>query len=385
MTAETWQGYLDKLAPAGDLHKLSWRPDDPLVEAEVQRQLMMNLSLGYFCYFGSDPAYPDFVPFLNSVYLLQPNPDDAYFVAFIDGKGRYRITGERGSVHLLTLSIGKHMMGCSEIPVKLLYEIDADTVVDADGRIDLILSAERPEGYTGAWHVLPPDAEFVNVRQRSYRWGEERDACLAITPLDLPSLKPRLDVPGIDARMNGVVEFAERLSRIWLKYLQGVREKPVHEIRMTTYDGGVQAQQYWEGIFDIQPDEALILETDVPKRARYWNIQLNDVIWNTIDYVYRQSSLNGAQASIDEDGRFRAVISPADPGVPNWLDTGGNTIGTLVGRWYECDSHPHPTLRKVKLSEVRDQLPASTRQVSREERSTLLLARARGAQLRRRW
>ena len=37
----------------------------------------------------------------------------------------------------------------------------------------------------------------------------------------------------------------------------------------------------------------------------------------------RQSSLNGHQAVLDPDGVFRAVISARDPGVPNWLDTGG--------------------------------------------------------------
>lgn len=385
MTTNRWNAYLDKLASAGGLNRLSWRPEDPLVEAEVHRQIMMNLSLGYFCYFGGEPQYPDFIPFLNSAYLLQPNPDDTYFYAPIDGKQGYRISGERGSVHLLTLTVGVNMMGMTEERGRQLFELELDEATGPDGTVELILSAERPAGHAGAWRELPAEAEFLLIRQRSYRWGEERDARIAVTPLSLPAKKPRLSVDEIDGRINELVDFSERLSRNWLNYLNSIRDKPMHEVRMTEFPGGVQAQRYWEAIFDFQPDEALILETPVPQQARYWNIQLNDLIWNTVDYVYRQSSLNGAQATIGADGWFRAVIAETDPGVPNWLDTGGNNIGTLVGRWYECDSHPVPTLRKVKLAEVRNHLPADIPHVSPAERETQLLERARGAQLRRRW
>lgn len=47
----------------------------------MYRQLLMNLSQGYFLYFQADADHPDWAPFLNSVYLLQPNPDDTYLLA----------------------------------------------------------------------------------------------------------------------------------------------------------------------------------------------------------------------------------------------------------------------------------------------------------------
>ena len=385
MASTQWDVFLERLRPAGDLVGKTWLPDDPQTAAEVHRQIMMNLSLGYFLYFQSDPAHPDFMPFLNSVYLLQPNPDDAYFNCPIDGTGSYRITGERGSVHLLTITVGRNMQGMTSEPGTMLLEIDGDTIADDAGMIDLVLSSERPSDHRGAWFALPAAADFILVRQRSYRWGEERDARLAITRVDPVPLKLRLSVSQTNHAIENMIDFAERLSHQWLDFLQTLQAKPVHEIRMTQFAGGVQAQRYWEGIFDIQPDEALIIETEVPANARYWNVQLNDVIWNTIEYLYRQSSLNGAQAAIDEDGWFRAVISEGDPGVPNWLDTAGHNNGTVVGRWYECDRHPTPTIRKVKLAEVRDYLPTATPMVSPAERAARLVARARSGQLRRRW
>jgi hypothetical protein len=140
--------------------------------------------------------------------------------------------------------------------------------------------------------------------------------------------------------------------------------------------GGVAGQHYWQGAFKLAPGEAMLIETDVPETVRYWNIQLNDPLWNTIDWFNRQSSLNGGQARLDADGRFRAVIGPDDPGVPNWLDTGG---------WLEASSSPEPSLKIAPLDEIRAQLPKDTDVVTPEMRQEALRRRRRGAQLRRRW
>ncbi len=43
--------------------------------------------------------------------------------------------------------------------------------------------------------------------------------------------------------------------------------------------------------------------------------------WETVDYARHQSSLNGHQAVVDDDGTLRVVIAHKDPGVANWLDT----------------------------------------------------------------
>ncbi|MDB5723437.1 MAG: hypothetical protein JWQ16_191, partial [Novosphingobium sp.] len=74
-----------------------------------------------------------------------------------------------------------------------------------------------------------------------------------------------------------------------------------------------------------------------------------------------------------------------DPGVPNWFDPAGFTEGTIYGRWYDADSSPTPTLKRVKLAELRDHLPQDTPVVSTEERAEELRRRVRAAQRRRRW
>jgi len=123
----------------------------------------------------------------------------------------------------------------------------------------------------------------------------------------------------------------------------------------------------------------------LPEQRVYWNVQVVDALWNQVELVHRQSSLNGHQAHIDSDGRFRAVLSVEDPGVANWLDSGGHLKGLLIGRWYRSSSHPTPTLTKVKLAQLRDHLPPDTLMLTPVQRAEALRERRVGAQLRRRW
>jgi hypothetical protein len=144
-------------------------------------------------------------------------------------------------------------------------------------------------------------------------------------------------------------------------------------------------QVYWAAAFEFKPNEALIIDTEIPKVAPYWNIQLNDPYFNAVEYVYRLGSTNGGMAKIDSDGKLRAVISLEDPGVPNWLDPGGYTEGTIYGRWYECDTEPLPLIKRVPLAKVRDHLPTGTPLVTQAQRAEQIRERVRAAQRRRRW
>jgi hypothetical protein len=144
-------------------------------------------------------------------------------------------------------------------------------------------------------------------------------------------------------------------------------------------------RRYLPAFFQLDEDEALIVETAIPANVRYWNIQLNDPLFNALDYVYRLSSTNGAMATLSSDGKFRGVISLTDPQVPNWLDPAGFTEGGIYGRWYEADGCPTPEIRRVKLTELRAHLPEDTPVVTAEQRAEELRRRVRACQRRRRW
>ena len=104
---------------------------------------------------------------------------------------------------------------------------------------------------------------------------------------------------------------------------------------------------------EVDDDEALVIETELPKRCRYWQLLVADDRFSTIDWVNRQSSLNDSQARVDSDGRLRAVISRRDPGVPNWLDKADVPWGVIQMRWNKASDHPDPAIRPQLLEALK--------------------------------
>jgi len=91
---------------------------------------------------------------------------------------------------------------------------------------------------------------------------------------------------------------------------------------------------------------------------------------------HRQTSLSFKQAHVDTDGKFRCVVAHADPGVPNWLDTGGNRRGFIFYRWLRPAAHlPSPVGQVVKLGELRTLIPKDHPQVDQATRHKQLSAR----------
>lgn len=390
---KSWAEHLDVLKTAGDILNEATAPVDEQLRADLHRQLSMNLSQAYFLLMMTDPRYPEFVPYLNSGFLLQPNPDSIYYVASVDGNGVYRVTGERGNAPVVGFATGNKMFGTDGLTMgKGFGNYDAnDLTLDADGGFSVILSAERPTGYEGDWLHLDPASDFVLIRQFCYDWGNERDGRFAIERLDKPDhLKARLTPDEVDARLRKVFDYARDVSRVALSQIKRTHDGGfINKMHIHTFqemgNGESWPQAYFEMVFDLGPDEALVIESDLPETRTYWNVQVIDGIWNQVDIPYRQSSLNGHTAKIDTDGRFRAVLSHVDPGAWNWLDTGGNGYGMLIGRWYRCSSTPTPSITKMKLVDVAAYLGTLSPRASVEEREAQMRARLIGSQLRRKW
>ncbi|HYP64011.1 MAG TPA: hypothetical protein VEQ16_08990, partial [Acidocella sp.] len=98
------QGAIDGL-------KDTWHPDDAAYHADVYRQTMTSLSYAYFAYFHATPEHPDWSPLWNPVYTLQPNPDDIYLYCPISSEYQYKLTGNRGTVKMLTIDTQLSLSG----------------------------------------------------------------------------------------------------------------------------------------------------------------------------------------------------------------------------------------------------------------------------------
>ncbi len=109
-----WEQYVDLLKPAGKGIDLTWFPGDEQIRAEFYRQLVMNIAQAYVWYFQSSPEHPDWMPFENSIFLLQPNPDAVYHIAPVSGDGVYKVTGYRGTTRIMGFAVGRGMFGTVE-------------------------------------------------------------------------------------------------------------------------------------------------------------------------------------------------------------------------------------------------------------------------------
>lgn len=388
-----WRSYMEMLAPIAErIAKVMPEPQNPQLRQEMHRQLFSLLATGYWHLLYQDPDNPDFVPFWYNYGA--PNPDDIYTSTPIRGDGVYRISGTRGSARIVTFSIGSGLFfprGTGDRMGPNLAEYDLDTIeLGKDGAFEVLLSAQRPEGYRGNWWHLDPKGSNILVRQRSYDWRNEIPGRLAIQRLDQPIARPRQTVEQLNDNMQQLAEWTESWAKWTIEFTNRLyRAGLVNKVEVNgLHDvGGYAIQKYIMGLWDIAPDEALIYETEVPGQCRYWAIELVDELYATLDHMNlnRQSSLNGHSARLDSDGKFRAVISARDPGVPNWLDTADYQRGGIFGRWQQCDRYPVPTVKKIKLADLRKYLPADTPVITLEEREAALRFRRESYQMRHRW
>src|SRR5262249_14693624 len=113
------------------------------------------------------------------------------------------------------------------------------------------------------------------------------------------------------------------------------------------------------GFFRLEPDEALVVEFPDPDTP-YWDVQMATSWFRTYDFANRLTSFTGHQAVI-EDGVFRAVLSPGDPGGPNWLESiGCGQGGVLIRIAHHKELHV-PTAKVVRFDELESVLPPGPR------------------------
>jgi hypothetical protein len=394
----TWSEQLDLLDDVVDNLVAIWRPDGA-TEAEVQDMTKLALSIlasGYMCHVYTDNTRPVFMPLWN--YACNqggPNPDYVYLNAQVDSAGVYEIVGFRGTSRFVEITQQEtDMLGMGTFteprtgpPLSITQELD-DLTIGEDGAFRVVLSAERPEGRTGDWWFLDPRTKRLLMRKCAADWNHEEDARVAINRLDQPGadMSPEdfADRFGDMARwIEGLIHFDMHLVRYYLEH-HGINV--LLKSKWIESGGGLATKQaYYDGIHQITDDEALIVEFPVPTECRYWQILVADDRFATVDWVNHQSSLNDAQAHVDPDGWFRAVVSKRDPGVYNWLDKADWPWGILQARFYLANDYPDATVTKVPITDVLQHLPADTRVVTPAEREVQLRTRRAGAQLRRIW
>ena len=358
---------------------------DPQVQQEIARLALESLTTSALGAIGGDGDAPQFLPSIGMVLNVgQPNADTIYRTAELAPGGSYRLTGKRGTLPLAVIA----QLVPGERGGAMRPHLDLATLkVDADDRFDVLISAVRPAGYAGEWWELNPAATRLMMRMVSADWASEASPTISIERTDRAVARPRPAAAALEARLRALPQQVDMMALMFVGHVEQLRaEGFVNTLKVFNVPFGALAGQfYYEGAYDLADDEALVIDSPVPAKCQYRSLILTNEIYETTDWINNHSSLNGAQAAPDSDGRLRVVISARDPGVRNWMDTAGYPRGAVQGRWTGCDSQPIPEVHKVKLADLRKLLPKDVAMVTPAERQEILRQRRRALLQRPYW
>lgn len=370
-----WRAFCRRIEALGEAVVGAPYPQGPGDGAEAIAHLAEQVS----CWLGYATGHFDTsAPFFHRSNDLVsqwggPNQDNLYLHARIDPKRRYRIRGRMHSCEKFVLTLRVDFMHMPEWGT-LATITSSDRGLGPGDDFEILLGGD---GSDPAWFPIPERVTTASLRQYYLDWQPEEPAVFTIECLDEAAPPPRIDGPAVAERLAMALAQTERSVTYWNDYLNEHRAKGVDNTFALpmTLKKGLGAARYAFCFHALAPDEALLVETDVPD-ARYWNLQLATMGWyEPPDAVHRISSINEHQARVDADGRLRFVVALEDPGHPNWLDPAGHPEGLLTFRWFWPNADPSPTTRVVKRTELWAQLPKDTPRISPEARRAEIRAR----------
>jgi len=251
---------------------------DPLDVVEAYRYVGQLLSATSELFFEADPDRPRFASIVSPARKLQgDNPDAIYHFARIRGDRSYRISGTVDRECYTSFTIHGAAADGPGPPPPL-----SDEVLAARVREGIAFLRQTTVGQ--ALPDLPSPVPFVSNEPN-------------VLPTPFSFRDSSLPVPG-------AADIVYALAR-------------------------------WR----LEPDEALVMTGTLPRGA-FANVMLWNRHMQTFEYQFRQSSLNTEQITYEPDGSYTIVISDEDPGVPNWLDTGGHRKGTIFWRYLLPEEDP---------------------------------------------
>lgn len=329
--------------------------------AEGYRYVTQVLSGMSEFFVEGDPDHPRMASIVNPARKLQgDNPDAIYHFAQIRGDRSYRVFGVRGEESYISFTIHSEAAD-GGFNGRVLADInDSQFTFAADGSYEIVLSADPPSSHgsvdaSANWVQLAPDARMLIVRSYFLReQSAQNDPLVAvrigIEVLDDVPPPPPLDDATLAARLTAGVAFL-RQTTLGQALPNAVSPAPFMGKEPNTVgepwsfrNAGVDAAGavdifYSMGRWDLGPDDALVMRGTIPP-SRFTNVMLWNRHMQTLEYAHRCSSLNSDQITYEPDGSYTIVIAHRDPGVPNWLDTGGHRVGTIFWRYLLPESDP---------------------------------------------
>ncbi|MFP8873234.1 MAG: DUF1214 domain-containing protein [Myxococcota bacterium] len=303
------------------------------------------------------------------------NPDSVYRVIPISGNERYEI---RGRVREKRLSENYFTLWDENMnTVDVLNGSELE--LEADGSFSISVDSD-PAGDRANHVRSAPEAHEFYIRDVVQDWESETPNELEIERLGGAPSRP---APSADEQAELTARFMLHYADSTIRFNDQALEKPVNELAFRIdrdTDGALRNQLYIMGHFQLEDDQALVLDIQTGK-AGYFIAPISNAWGTTNEIAERTGSLNLSQSVANDDGSYTFVLSPSDPGVHNWLDPTDMGEGILTLRWAEFPSgKPGADVsarsRVVPLSGLSGVLPGETRYVTPDERMSQCVERA---------
>lgn len=353
-TREMWQDFCRRLEAAGEVVLAPGAAASPLDRAEGFRYLTRLLRIGLDMHLEhADPDFPSFYAASHQTAKIgADNPDNIYMNATVSGARRYRITGTRGGVPILSFGTKANRYALDGTMASTGELDSADMQVAPDGSFEIVVSRERAEGN---WLPLADDSSMVIVRQTFLDRAAETPATVEIAAIDGPTTPVPLTTDRLATALGRVTAFVEGTARTFVDWTENFRAEQFNQL--ATIDqtrffraGGDPTIFYLHGWWQLAPGEALRIDTRIPE-CSFWNFQLDNYWMESLDYRYHRIHVNGHGARLNDDGTLTLVIADRDPGFGNWIDTAGHDRGTMLLRWTGATDHPVPQTRIIRLDD----------------------------------
>jgi hypothetical protein len=316
----------------------------PADRAEGRSFMLHVLHHAIECWLEADPDRPVFKRFVTpEKRLLGCNPDGIYYTTAARAGNVYRIRGNlAGATYTaFTVELGTADGNASTGLGAVLNDTQFEAA--ADGSYELIASTEKRPGN---WLPLPEGTGSITTRhyyEQRHNVATDRlhHVPIAIEPVETAAPPPPPTDASIAAGIARVTNFVRgtvAMSRPdamppgWVSTVPNQVAQP--SIEYGNQDIGFAAKDnvYASFPYALKPDQALVVGGAFP-RCRFANVVLWNRFLQAFDYRNRTSSLNRKQIVLADDGRFEIVIAHEDPGVANWLDTGGRPHGQVFWRF----------------------------------------------------
>jgi hypothetical protein len=307
------------------------------------------------------------------------SPDFVYRIIPVAHGARYEICGRTTCEVAPTVNYA--LMADNTAAPSILGLLDGlDVRTRESGEFTITVDASSTDGRTN--HIqTQPGAFQIWIRDALGDWLGQTPNALRVRRFDAPERAPLTDEELVQRAVRSLLDGVYYAIYIG----QSGSGQPPNVMRAPASSGpfGGMATQYTSKAHICPGDDEAMIITASSAGALFRNAVLHDLFMLSVDYWSRTGSLNMAQAAADDDGYYTYVVAHQDPGVHNWLDTGGLRRTIFGHRWQSFPrdgARETPTIaaRVVKFWELESALPRGVKRIDGAGRRNQIAQREAG-------